>query len=319
MLAEAQSALKASVENFYPNRKFDTDQTHIFNWLRQMVRELNIFIAQYMRLDDVADPRDWRARIERIRQTKIEVGELAQRVQEERQQIETQESLAQQQIEQRAKRQQELFSALKYHVRVIQKDPTGLHDHDWKRVVITTDELIVSGLPPSNVEIRKFLLPVLDLMPEALEETQNFALVLREMDAYLASQEGQVEVPIKPAALTEDVQRVAALLRGRAIVVIGGDRRPHLQQALENAFGLSGLIWIATRSHQSYTVFEPDVARPDVAIVILAIRWASHNFGEVKSLCDAHGKPLVRLPAGYNPNQVATQILKQAGARLAGD
>jgi hypothetical protein len=58
------------------------------------------------------------------------------------------------------------------------------------------------------------------------------------------------------------------------------------------------------------------VARPDVALVLLAIRWSSHAFGEVRHLCDRHDKALVRLPAGYSPNQVAAQILAQCSEQL---
>jgi hypothetical protein len=52
-------------------------------------------------------------------------------------------------------------------------------------------------------------------------------------------------------------------------------------------------------------------------VVLLAIRWSSHSFGDVKRFCDQFGKPLVRLPAGYSPNQVAVQILAQCSAQLA--
>ena len=51
-------------------------------------------------------------------------------------------------------------------------------------------------------------------------------------------------------------------------------------------------------------------------MVLLAIRWSSHSFGDVQEFCDRHGKLLVRLPSGYNPNQVAHQILAQVGHRL---
>ncbi|MDQ3250558.1 MAG: hypothetical protein M3Q45_15300, partial [Chloroflexota bacterium] len=67
---------------------------------------------------------------------------------------------------------------------------------------------------------------------------------------------------------------------------------------------------------QSYADFEPQVARPEVAVVILAIRWSRHGFGEVKAFCDQYDKLLVRLPGGYNPNLVAHHILNQVGARL---
>jgi hypothetical protein len=51
-------------------------------------------------------------------------------------------------------------------------------------------------------------------------------------------------------------------------------------------------------------------------LVLLAIRWSSHAFGDVKQFCDRHGKPLVRLPGGYSPNQVAAQILAQGSEQL---
>ena len=98
--------------------------------------------------------------------------------------------------------------------------------------------------------------------------------------------------------------------------MIGGDRRPFSSDALIDSFGLKELVWIETREHQTHTVFEPHVARPDVALVLLAIRWSSHSFGEVKEYCDKYAKPLVHLPAGYNPNQVAFHILNQVGERL---
>jgi hypothetical protein len=85
---------------------------------------------------------------------------------------------------------------------------------------------------------------------------------------------------------------------------------------LRTALGLKELFWIETREHESIDTFEPYIARPEVALVLLAIRWSSHSFGEVKRFCDRHGKPLVRLPAGYNPNQVALQILSQCSEQL---
>jgi len=82
------------------------------------------------------------------------------------------------------------------------------------------------------------------------------------------------------------------------------------------AFGLADVRWLCTPDHTSFTVFEPDVARPEVAVVLLAIRWSNHDYDGVRAYCDAYGKPLVRLPGGYNANQVAHHILSQAGGRL---
>ena len=80
--------------------------------------------------------------------------------------------------------------------------------------------------------------------------------------------------------------------------------------------GLRELNWVATRSTESLDIFEPYVVRPDVVLVLLAIRWTSHSYGEVRQFCERCGKPLVRLPGGYGPNQVAFQVLQQCGDRL---
>jgi hypothetical protein len=94
------------------------------------------------------------------------------------------------------------------------------------------------------------------------------------------------------------------------VVLIGGDCRPYAEESLRSAFGLTQLYWIETRPGESFYTFEPYVARPDVVVVLLLIRWASHGFGEVGKFCAKYEKPLVRLPTGYSPNQVAVKIIE---------
>jgi hypothetical protein len=139
--------------------------------------------------------------------------------------------------------------------------------------------------------------------------------VFREIDTYLASRPAE-EKPAAPEPPSAEVMAVAELLRGRELVLIGGTVRPEHEAALTEAFGLAGVRWLSTPEHTSFTVFEPAVARPEVAVVLLAIRWSSHDYAEVKKFCDRYDKPLVRLPRGYNRNQVAHEILRQAGHRL---
>jgi hypothetical protein len=100
-------------------------------------------------------------------------------------------------------------------------------------------------------------------------------------------------------------------------VIIGGELRPLRQEAIKTALRLKDLIWIKADDIRSTTELENHVARPEVAVVLLAIRWSPHSFGDVIRYCDRHGKPLVRLPRGYHPRQVASQILAQCGDRLA--
>lgn len=175
--------------------------------------------------------------------------------------------------------------------------------------------MVTEGTPPSSREIRESLLPILEDLPELEDSPPGFKLVLREIDPYLATRS---RGPVG-AAFTEpstEVRRAAELLSGQSVVLIGGIRRPQAQEALRTTLGLKKLIWIRTRENQSIRGFEAVVARPEVALVLLAIRWSSHAFGDVKQFCDQYGKPLVRLPGCYNPAQVAAQILAQSSGQL---
>ena len=158
-------------------------------------------------------------------------------------------------------------------------------------------------------------MPIIDDVPDLDDPPRGFQRVLQEIDRYLASRSLPVETSVQhePAA---EVKEVAQLLSGRSVVLIGGMHRREAQQTLERAFGLDSLFWIETKEHQSVESFAPVILRPEVALVLLAIRWSSHGFGEVRHLCERHGKPLVRLPGGYNTNQVATQILAQVSDQL---
>ncbi|CAN5625833.1 hypothetical protein BH10CHL1_BH10CHL1_24860 [soil metagenome] len=290
LAAEAQSALRLAITGM--DGSGDSDQLKLFNWLRATGAEQQILIHRFMRKDDPADPKDW--------------AQLQQRIQalEEKFQF----------GKHRVKRQKGLHSKLRYHIKLIHDNSGHERSHDWQKIVEAVEELVNDGLQPSNREIRDLLLPILDDIPETLELPKNFKLVLREIDRFLSS------IPQKPEAIVasepiEEVRRAAELLRGQTIVLIGGDRRPLAAEALTQAFGLKELIWVEGRD-QTYADFEPEVARPEVVIVILAIRWSRHGFGEVKAFCEKYRKPLVRLPGGYSPNQIAFHIVSQVGERL---
>jgi hypothetical protein len=165
------------------------------------------------------------------------------------------------------------------------------------------------------VLLRELLIPIHADLPELDELPQRFVLVLREINRFLEGRISPQEVGA-PAVLTSEVVEAARFLSGRSVVLIGGIRRPDAHAMLKEALKLRDLVWIETREHESIEKFEPFVARPDVALVLLAICWSSHSYGDVKRFCDRYDKPMARLPGGYNPNQVAAQILSQCSEQL---
>jgi hypothetical protein len=292
LAAEAQSALRVAVGMV--ERYVDNDQLKLFIWLREAAAERQTLIRRYMRREDPADPAGWANLRDRITRhlDRLRRGR------------------------DREKRRRSLFNQAKYHLKRIQADPDGDNEHDWRKIVEGIDTLVDEGLPPSNIELREFLLPILDDIPDAIDFPKNLQLVMREIDRYVALRSAVADKTEDASPPTADVSRARELLRGRSLMLIGGERRPPAAEALQDSLGLREVVWVETREHQTHAVFEPYVARDDVAVVVLAIRWSSHGFGEVKEFCDKYGKPLVRLPAGYSPNQVAHHLVRQVGDRL---
>jgi hypothetical protein len=151
-------------------------------------------------------------------------------------------------------------------------------------------------------------------VPDGLDLPPAVGLVFREIDRYLEERPPEAATVAEPP--TPEVAEVAALLSGREAVLIGGHVRPDRRAALIEAFGLADLNWLTTPEHTSVSVFEAPIARPEVAVVLLATRWSNHDYQNVKDYSTEHGKLFVKLPAGYHPNQVAHQILGQVGERL---
>jgi hypothetical protein len=116
--------------------------------------------------------------------------------------------------------------------------------------------------------------------------------------------------------LTPEILAVREALRGKRIVLIGGDERPSRKEAICRAFELAEVKWVATRPHETHDSLVPPIRHPDTALVILMIRWSSHSYGDMWEVCERYGKPLVRLPGGYNPAMIAKAITEQAGRRL---
>jgi hypothetical protein len=122
----------------------------------------------------------------------------------------------------------------------------------------------------------------------------------------------------QPREYSQAVQEVRKWLQGRELVLIGGQRRgTHLNRLVE-AFGLKEAHWVELSEHGTSDPIRPVIARPNVAVVLVLIRLAGHlHVEETAAWASRCDKPLVRLPGGYNPEQVASEILHQVSQRLA--
>ena len=284
-LAEAQSAARRALQRV--DIADDRDQENVHEWIRSTAARQRIYLGRHMRADDLADPAGWSSLLARIEEARSSGHKTPLQISR--------------------------LDRIRPHSERIREGKQG--EQDWSAIMETVAGLVSDGMPPSTRELRELLLPIIDLVPDMDDPPRGFRLVLREIDRFLAARPLPVETWVhhEPAA---EVKEVARLLSGRSVVLIGGIRRREAQQTLKRSFELDSLLWIETKEHQAVETFEPMIARPDVALILLAIRWSSHGFGEVRHLCERHNKPLVRLPGGYSPNQVAAQILAQSSEQL---
>jgi hypothetical protein len=290
LVAEAQSALRAAIQSV--SAPDDADQLQVFDWLKAIAARNHVYIKRFMRVDDPADATRWSNLLVRIEKQRERHGQTG-----------------------RGPQHESSFNRLRSLLDGIREGRST--EADWRVVIEVVEDMLRNGIPPSNREIRELLLPAIDELPDMDDMPPGFRLVLREIDRFLATHSGSTRASATPEP-TAEVKEAARLLAGKSVVLIGGTRRREAQESLRKALGLKELIWIETKEHQSVGTFEPLVARTDVALILLAIRWSSHAFGDVKQLGERHGKPLVRLPGGYSSNQVAAQIVSQCSAQLAG-
>jgi hypothetical protein len=288
LTAEAQSALRAAVAQIRPLA--DPSQEALFQWLRRRAQNERVFIERYMRRDDVADPAHWPDRLERI----------------------TAWCEAVEQVIYRRRHEQKLFGKLRYHAGRVEK---GFAE-DWPRVLQIIEALIDHGIPPSNRTLRTILDPHRATLAVAGTNSRIIARVVRELERTQSAPSNGQRSDLNAERDDPLISQVADLLRDTTVVLIGGDERPQVVQTIEEAFDLRELVWCDTRPHKSHLPLEAAIARAEVSVVLLAIRWASHGLSEVSTFCERYQKPFVRLPGGYNINQLAYQVLQQASERL---
>ena len=93
-------------------------------------------------------------------------------------------------------------------------------------------------------------------------------------------------------------------------------RRADVAEALIEGFGLKDLTWVAMRDDESLDRLEEELDEIDPALVLVGVRGVSVPIKSVQRLCTIAEKPMVKLPTGYSPAHVASQILSQAGDEL---
>ena len=291
--AEAQSALRVAVEDV-GNRVPDPDQEKCFWWLRRTTEEQRIFVERYMRRNDPADASAWEDLRNRIRSLNREFHERLQ---------------LDHQIP-------KLLNRARFHVKMIETGRDHPEEHDWRIIAECVTQLMELGIKPSHTSMRELLYPIRNMVESLPEDIyQAIQPVINEIIRYESLEVAESEGDYA-GDLSNDVEAAASLLRGKKIIMLGGTRQESARQKLIETLQLEELIWLDSRAHESVEHFRDYIFQPGVAAFLLLIRWCSHSFAALEEDCKKAGVPFIRITGGYSPNQIAYQILTQAGEKL---
>ncbi len=291
LLAEAQSALRVAI-SAASTMVYDRDQNDAYQFLHETTRYESIFLARFMRIDDAADPANWEDLHARLAAfvKDLEAGDAA------------------------AKRTTNLLNKVAYHVKQIANNAPQEAPAHWQRIESALVDLAAAGVRPEDQRVIDRLLPIARQLPAPGDDSDPLANVRA---ALAPPPEADIEEPPAGRDYSENVLRVRDMLRDSRVVLVGGERRDDAAERIREAFDLSEVEWATVNEHTSSTPLEAPIRRPETRLVLILIRLAGHlHVDDVVGYCEKWDKPLVRLPAGYNPEQIAAQILEQVSERL---
>ena len=153
-LAAVQSALRIAALALRTSP--DDDQLAAFTWLKATTAAERVFVDRHMRLDDPLDP----AQLPAVMDT-VHAGLAEFKARSERETA-----------------MRKRYQTLKYLARQLGEGRAGPRDQD--KLAETVDALVVAGIPPSSLQFRTVLLPVLDRLPGAERQTSGYGRVLAE-------------------------------------------------------------------------------------------------------------------------------------------
>lgn len=222
----------------------------------------------------------------------------------------------------RGKAERQLISGLRAYLKQIAaENPDSLarklRENRFLEKVETAKEL---GWQPSRLELRKLLSTWYDALPRPEHPSPFYAQLLEYVDDQYREippdETEEDEEELQPSK-TPNIDRVRDMLQGKALYIVGGNPVPAAMERIKKSFALKEVIWPHTSPSSSVESLRATVSRPDVAAVLLLVRFSSHTFGQLIEDCERARKPFVRIPSGYGVKQIAYQILHQASQQLA--
>jgi hypothetical protein len=297
LLAEANSALRVALADTWLSDD-DRDQAETHVWLRRETAERRVFIERHMTADDPAEPAN--------------AAELRTRITAQGKRLDEREAAT--------KRVKNALGQIRYHAGQLTKGRPEEAPAHWTKISDAVKRLQGMGVSTTDRRVAEAVGSAAAAAWPGPPAGADFMADVIARALTLKSEVGKTD-PKRPNGdereWSPSVLGVRELLRGKRMVIIGGERNAEAVQRLTQAFELKDAEWVELTEHGPGTPMRGPIYRPDTAVVIVIIKLTGHlHSEEVREYAAAAGKPCVMLSGGYNPERVAAEIMEQASARL---
>ncbi|MBX9735617.1 MAG: hypothetical protein K2X32_01715 [Phycisphaerales bacterium] len=297
LLAEANSALRVALADTWLSDD-DRDQAETHVWLRRETAERRVFIERHMTGDDPADPTN--------------AADLRSRIKAQGKRLDEREAAA--------KKVKNALGQIKYHAGQLTKGRPEEAPAHWTKISDAVKRLEGMGVSTTDRRIAEAVGSVAAAAwpgPSADADHMTGVITRALMLGKDSEKTAQERASAEPREWSSSVLSVRGLLRGKRMVIIGGERNAEAVQRLTQAFELKDAEWVDLTEHGPGTPMRGPIYRPDTAVVIVIIKLTGHlHAEEAREYASAAGKPCVMLSGGYNPERVAAEIIEQASTRL---
>jgi len=220
-LAAVQSALRIAALAL--RQSPDEDQLAAFTWLKATTAAERVYVDRHMRLDDPLDPAQLPGVMDAVHAGLAEFKARSERENAMRKSYQT----------------------LRYLARQLGEGRAG--PRDMAKLTETVDALVVAGIPPSSLQFRTVLLPVLDRLPGAEGRPSGYGRVLAELRTHAERVEARATEREAIEAQEPDDALAAAIASPSDAVVLA---RQHLDRVVipDSAIETTGEIDSAEES-----------------------------------------------------------------------
>jgi hypothetical protein len=295
LLAEANSALRVALADTWLSDD-DRDQAEAHVWLRRETAERRVFIDRHMTAADPADPAN--------------AADLRSRIKSYGKQLDEREAAG--------KKVKNALGQIKYHAgQLIKGRPEEAPAH-WAKISDGVKRLDGMGVSATDRRIAEAVGPAAAAVWPGPPAGAEFMVgVIARAKALKNDKPDPKRAVADEREWSESVLAVRNLLRGKRMVVIGGEPNAEAVQRLTQAFELKEAEWVELTEHGPGTPMRAPIYRSDTAVVIVIIKLTGHlHAEEARDYSSGAGKPCVMLSGGYNPERVAAEIMEQASSRL---